>query len=149
MPAPCRSCQYPANTNVYPVWTVIILMAFFNITSSLSWPDAGTFYCNGSCYPVSCEVVALLNLAPRLLLSTAATAAIGTSTSLNLPYGIEVGFGLLPCTSSGMQDYPAVSGMHDYFVLTCTLQTNIVYSRKRPEATSLFVRCLFSCSLQC
>ena len=65
---------------------------------------AGHFYCSGSCYTISCAVLAALQAgpAPKVALSTSAKAMTGPQTSLSLPYGIPVGFNLLPCASSGV-----------------------------------------------
>lgn len=81
------------------------------ITDVACEPAAGQFFCRGRCFAVACAVVDLLEGSgpPRLLLTTAAKAAAGSSTSLSLPYGAPVAFGLLPCTNSGVQHNLAVN----------------------------------------
>ena len=77
---------------------------------------AGQYYCSGSCYSVSCAVVALLKSgpAPTLSLSQEAKTVAGSLTSLTLPYGLPVGFNLLPCASSGNQTLPALPVTKSY-----------------------------------
>ena len=64
---------------------------------------AGQYYCSGSCYPISCQALAVLNASkpPLILLSTEAKSVLRSSLELVLAYATPVGFNLLPCPSTG------------------------------------------------
>ena len=65
---------------------------------------AGQYYCNGSCYPITCQALAVLKAsrAPEILLSTEAKGVLSSSLNLVSAYATPVAFNFLPCPSTGM-----------------------------------------------
>ena len=65
---------------------------------------AGQYYCNGSCYPITCQALEVLKTshAPEILLSTEAKSVLSSSLTLVSAYATPVAFNLLPCPSTGM-----------------------------------------------
>lgn len=63
----------------------------------------GQYYFSGTCYPISCQALAVLKASkpPTILLSTEAQSVLRSSLELVLAYATPVAFNLLPCPSTG------------------------------------------------
>ncbi|KAK9807795.1 hypothetical protein WJX72_009618 [[Myrmecia] bisecta] len=75
--------------------------------------STGQYLCSGSCSPISCALLALLNPAsppPQLSLTAVASRILGASRVLAAQYGTNVSIPLTPCRTAGPKTGCAVVG---------------------------------------
>ncbi|KAK9805176.1 hypothetical protein WJX72_003648 [[Myrmecia] bisecta] len=80
--------------------------------------STGQYLCSGSCSPIPCVILALLNPAtppPQLSLTAVASSMLGASRALAVQYGSAMSVSLQPCITAGPKTGCAVVGTDPHY----------------------------------